>query len=395
MQGADAVIVGAGVVGAACALACTRAGLRVTVVDRGSVAAGTTGAGEGNILVSDKEPGPELDLALLSNRLWRETVPTLDGGDVELETKGGLVVTGTDRGFTSLLGLAAHQNSLGIQARPVDSTELADLEPHLRMGLPGGVFYPQDMQVQPMMAAAAMLRTARRAGAVVQLHREVTSVHRGPDGAVRGIGTPQGDIQARYVVNAAGTWSPQIAQLAGGFVPVRPRRGFILVTVPVPLLVHHKVYNADYVANVASGDEGLQSSAVVEGTRSGTILIGATREIIGFDTSLSLPALEILARQAVELFPVLAQVGLLRSYSGFRPYSPDHLPLIGFDGAVPGLLHACGHEGAGIGLATGTAQLIADAITGADSPIDAAPFFPRRFPAEPVAAEPATEGAGA
>src|SRR5689334_25387600 len=89
---ADVVIVGAGVVGAACALAAARAGLRVLVVDRGPVAGGTTGAGEGNLLVSDKQPGPELDLALLSLRAWRETAEHVEartGGGFELDLKGG------------------------------------------------------------------------------------------------------------------------------------------------------------------------------------------------------------------------------------------------------------------------------------------------------------------
>jgi D-hydroxyproline dehydrogenase subunit beta len=101
----DVVVVGAGMVGAACAYFCARAGLSVTVVERGSVAAGTTGAGEGNILVSDKEPGPELDLALLSVRLWRDLAAE-HGPAVEYERKGGLVVATTDAELAALRGLA-------------------------------------------------------------------------------------------------------------------------------------------------------------------------------------------------------------------------------------------------------------------------------------------------
>src|SRR5689334_23882874 len=103
----DVVVIGAGVVGAACALAATRAGLEVTVLDRGPVAGGTTGAGEGNLLVSDKPPGPELDFALLSLRLWRELdeyVRATTGGGFELDLKGGLVVA---EDADALPGLAA------------------------------------------------------------------------------------------------------------------------------------------------------------------------------------------------------------------------------------------------------------------------------------------------
>lgn len=377
---ADVVVIGGGIVGAACALDCSAAGLSVVVVERGAVACGTTGAGEGNILVSDKEPGPELELALLSNVRWLRIVEELER-DVELERKGGLVVAPTSAVLAPLTAFGQHQAEAGVRCEPVDGAGLREHEPHLRAGLPGGAFYPQDMQVQPMLATAAMLETARRAGAHVLAHTEVLGIRRTRSGAVAGVTTSTCSIDAPYVVNAAGTWSGAVAELAGSTLPIRPRRGFILVTAPAPLLVQHKVYNASYVADVASGASVLQSSAVIEGTRSGTILIGATREIVGFDGGLSVPALRRLATQAVELFPVLAGLHVIRAYHGFRPFMPDHLPVVGEDVLVPGLIHACGHEGAGIGLATGTSQLVADVVLGRDSPIDRAPFSPARFQA--------------
>jgi D-hydroxyproline dehydrogenase subunit beta len=139
------------------------------------------------------------------------------------------------------------------------------------------------------------------------------------------------------------------------------------------------VYSADYVANVASDSEGLELSPVVEGTKSGTVLIGASRERVGFDRTISIPVVRQLAAQAIALFPVLAGINLMRVYGGFRPYCPDHLPVIGPDPRLPGLLHACGHEGAGIGLAPATGELIADLITGRQTSVDAKPFAPDRL----------------
>ncbi|MFE3284583.1 NAD(P)/FAD-dependent oxidoreductase, partial [Streptomyces sp. NPDC059233] len=196
---------------------------------------------------------------------------------------------------------------------------------------------------------------------------------------VRGVRTPRRDLIAPAVVNAAGTWGGRIAELAGVELPVLPRRGFVLVTEPLPRVVRHKVYAADYIADVASGSAALQSSAVVEGTPSGPVLIGATRERVGFDRSLSPEALRRLASQAAALFPVLADVRVLRTYHGFRPYLPDHLPAIGPDPRRPGLLHACGHEGAGIGLAPATGLLLAATLTGADPALPLTPFRPERF----------------
>ena len=417
----DVVVVGAGAVGAACAYYAARAGLDVVVVDRGAVAGGTTGAGEGNILVSDKEPGPELDLALLSNRLWRDlagaapeggsrdgageggdgapgderagtgpggaetrvTDRPVTGGGFEFEAKGGLVVAETDEIMEALTDLAGKQ---GVEHVAVAPGQLGDYEPHLAKGLAGGVFYPQDAQVQPMLAAACLIRSgAERFGhGALMLRTGVTVTGFVRDGGrIAGVTTDHGDILAGAVVNAAGVWGGELAALAGAHVPILPRRGFILVTEPLARpLIRHKVYTAAYVTAVASDSEALQTSAVVEGTSSGPVLIGASRERVGFDRTMSVPVLERLARQAVELFPALAPYRAIRAYCGFRPYCPDHLPVIGEDPRAPGLYHACGHEGAGIGLAPATGHLIAQLLAGLRPDLDLTPFRPDRFTRE-------------
>jgi D-hydroxyproline dehydrogenase subunit beta len=373
----DAVVIGAGIVGAACCYYLARAGLKVAVIERGAVAAGTTGAGEGNILVSDKEPGPELELAQLSVRLWRQLGDEL-GPDAELEPKGGLVVAAGPEERRQLDKFAAAQAAAGVEVLYVGPAGLRDLEPHLADGLAGGVLYPEDMQVQPMMAAALMLRAARDLGAELRLHEEVTAIETAA-GRVAGVRTSAGGLSAGLVVNAAGTWAGELAARAGLALPVLPRRGFIVVTEPLPRMIRHKVYTADYVANVASGSAGLEISTVVEATASGTVLIGASRERVGFDRTSSMKIVGTLAAQAVRLFPVLAGVRAIRFYRGFRPYCPDHLPVIGPDSRLPGLLHACGHEGAGVGLAPVTGYLIAQIATGKEAPVPLAPFDPGRF----------------
>ncbi|MFI9612234.1 NAD(P)/FAD-dependent oxidoreductase [Streptomyces sp. NPDC052023] len=374
----DVVVVGAGMVGAACAFHAARAGLDVTLVDRGPVSGGTTGAGEGNVLVSDKGPGPELRLALLSARLWAQLSEEF-GTAVEYEPKGGVVVASSPGGRLALEEFATAQRAAGVEAVPVGERQLEELEPHLAPGLPGGMHYPQDAQVMPALAAAHLVRASH---ARLETCRTVTGVLRSPGGAVRGVRTDRGDIHAPAVVNAAGVWGGEVAALAGVRLPVLPRRGFVLVTEPLPRLVRHKVYAADYVADVASDSAALQTSPVVEGTAAGPVLIGASRERVGFDRSFSLPVVRALAAGAVRLFPFLERVRAIRTYAGFRPYLPDHLPAIGPDPRVPGLLHACGHEGAGIGLATGTGHLLAQVLTGQVPELDLTPFRPDRFEGE-------------
>ncbi|MGH3345758.1 MAG: NAD(P)/FAD-dependent oxidoreductase [Nocardioides sp.] len=375
----DLVVVGGGIVGAACAYYAARSGLSVTVLDRDTPGSGTTSRGEGNILVSDKGAGPELALALASRRLWLDLAAEHGPDRFELEEKGGLVVALTDADLGPLGDLADGQRDAGVTAQPVSAERLHDHEPHLAPDLAGGVLYPQDLQVQPVLAAAALLAEARRAGARVVVGEEVRGATHGRDGRVTAVLTDRATYDCGTVVNAAGTWSETVGERLGGPVPVLPRRGIILVTEPLPRVVRHKVYSADYVGNVASDDAGLETSAVVEGTRGGTVLIGASRERVGFDRSLSVDVVARLARQAVRLFPFLRDVRLMRTYAGFRPYCRDHLPVIGPDPRVPGLLHACGHEGAGIGLAPATGRVVADLVTGAEPWVDPAPFAPARL----------------
>ncbi|WP_030079946.1 NAD(P)/FAD-dependent oxidoreductase [Streptomyces baarnensis] len=375
------VVVGAGIVGAACAFHAVAAGLDVTVLDRGPVGAGTTSRGEGNILLSDKEPGPELELARLSRELWGEIAEELGPESVEFETKGGLVVASTPEALTALHAFAARQAESGVRTEPVERP--GDLEPHIAPGLPGGVHYPQDAQVQPVLAAAGLLRAAVRRGARTHTGEAVAAVT-GTGGRITGVRTADGSVLAAdAVVNAAGTWGGEVGRRLGTPVEILPRRGFVLVTEPLPPMIRRKVYSADYVANVASSDAGLETSCVVEGTRAGTILIGASRERVGFDTAMNPAVVTALAARACRLFPFLRGVHLIRAYRGFRPYCPDHLPVVGPDPRVPGVVHACGHEGAGIGLApaTGalvTAQLLGKPWRGAD-PAAHTGLLPDRF----------------
>ncbi|MFG1816147.1 NAD(P)/FAD-dependent oxidoreductase [Kribbella sp. NPDC049174] len=370
---ADVVVVGAGIVGAACAEALTAAGVKVVVVDRGAAASGTTASGEGNVLVSDKEPGPELELAIASRAEWGAVLGRLPErvADVEWESKGGVVVATTDPG--PLKAFAAKQQAAGIDARVITPAEAFELEPLLTRNVTIGVHYPDDAQVQPVLAATALLTAVRDRGGSVRPGVDALSV-RTVAGRVVGLETSAGGIACGAVLNACGPWAGAFGAAAGAPIQVLPRRGMILVTAPLPECVRHKVYDADYVGAVGSGDADLQTSTVVESTRAGTVLIGSSRERIGFDDSIRVKVMRELARKAVGLFPFLGDVPVMRAYGGFRPYAPDHLPVIGPDPRIAGLWHATGHEGAGIGLAPSTGRLITELFLGLTPHIAPDPF---------------------
>lgn len=377
----DVVVVGAGVIGAACAEALSAAGAQVTVLDRGAPSGGTTAAGEGNVLVSDKGPGPELSLAQASARRWPELLSELREefgprlAEAEWEPKGGVVVATAEDAVAPLTEFAAAQRAAGVQAREISAEEARGLEPHLTTSLTMAVHYPEDAQLQPVLAATALLAAVRARGGEVRSGTAALGVATDRAGHVSGVRTDRGTLACGAVVNACGPWAGDFARAAGAPVRVLPRRGMVLVTAPLPAgVVRHKVYDADYVGAVASADADLQTSTVVESTAGGTVLIGSSRQRVGFDETVRVDVLRELARKAARLFPVLTDVPVMRAYGGFRPYAPDHLPVIGPDPRLPGLWHATGHEGAGIGLSAATGQLLADLWAGREPVVDPEPF---------------------
>lgn len=374
-------VIGSGIVGAACALALVEGGAEVVVIDRVGVAGETSSRCEGNLLVSDKAPGAEADLAAASNAMWRVLAERLDAERpssqpaTEFEAKGGIVVA-FGGGEPALERFAEAQRATGIRAEAMDVAALAEAEPFLSREVVHAVHYPDDAQIQPSTATQALLDTAIRGGARLVIG-EVTGPL-GRTGRLSGVMTTAGPIEADVVVNCAGPWAGEVAARLGARLDIRPRRGVILVTTPMPQRVFHKVYDSDYVGAVGSGDAALQTSTVVESTPGGTVLIGSSRERVGFDGRPGVAPAAAIAAKAVRLFPFLEETLLLRSYFGFRPYAPDHLPVIGADPEISGLVHATGHEGAGIGLAPATAELVAHAVLGASTVLDPTPFLPGR-----------------
>ncbi|MFH8984904.1 NAD(P)/FAD-dependent oxidoreductase [Streptomyces varsoviensis] len=388
----DVAVVGAGVIGAACAEALTRRGARVTVLDHAPIASGTTARGEGNLLVSDKPPGPELDLARASLARWPQLLAELrdelgpERAACEYEPKGGLVVATEEAGARALGPFAAAQRAAGVRAVGLAAGDVPAYEPLVTRAVRAAVFYPEDAQLQPVLAATALLAAVRARGGAVRTGVRALGVDCRADGSVCALRTSAGPLPCGAVVNACGPWAGAFAAAAGAPLPVLPRRGLILVTAPLPPgTVRHKVYDADYVGAVGSGDAALQTSTVVEATRAGTVLIGSSRQRVGFDETVPTAVLGALARKAARLFPALRDVPVMRAYGGFRPYTPDHLPVIGEDPRRRGLWHAAGHEGAGIGLAAATGELLAELYAGEKPHLDPEPFRVARPGLEAVA----------
>jgi glycine/D-amino acid oxidase-like deaminating enzyme len=380
------LVVGAGIIGAAVAARLAAAGLDVCLLDRTGPAAGTSSAGEGNVLVSDKVPGPELALALRGVELWHQLAGEAGeaGEGLEFEAKGGLLVAHDETELEALSSFAESQRQLGVHVEIVTGDALHELEPALTESLSGGAFYDQDCQVQPMLAVDFLVRQFGARGGRLVRGAEVVGAEHDRQGAICSVRTTVGTVAVgTCVVNAAGPWAGEVARRLGTAIPVEPRRGHVLVTEPEPLFVRHKVCEAGYVGTVHDDGTALACSAVVEATRSGTLLLGSSREFVGFSRELDQSVIRTIAARAIALFPDLARARLMRAYVGFRPTTPDRLPIIGADRGIGGLYHATGHEGAGIGLALVTAEIVEALVAGQTPPMDLSPFAPERFATAP------------
>jgi len=377
----DVVVIGAGIVGAACARELAVRGVGVTLVDRGEVASGTTGLGEGNVLASDKDEGPELGLTREALAMYDEIEGRL-GHVARIRRKGALIVH-TDE--TTWAGEPARVERLlaaGLRCGLIDAEGVRKLEPALTGPILGAAWFPDDVQCAPRPITRALVREARSAGAVVRTGCAVRAIS-AHGGQVRGVRVEDGTlVEAGAVVLAAGAWSRRLADSAGLELPVEPRWGQLARLTPrrrEPPLLRRKVVDGSYLASVASADPGLEVTTVLETTWEGDVLVGSSRARRGFDSSVDPGVTEAMIRRAARLVPAVADLPVDEVWSGLRPWLPDNLPAIGPSARVRGLWVATGHEGAGIALGPVTGRVLAQAFCGETPLVDLAPFDPDRF----------------
>src|SRR4051794_6061328 len=198
-RSSDVVVVGAGIVGAACAYHLAAAGVRVRLLERSFVGSGSSGACEGNVLAWDKELERELPLALRSAELWATLAEQFDD-DFEYDRKGSIVVAETEAELAASAERARVLAGLGVAGEVLDAEALRREEPHAAHDLPGGVLYPGDAQLEPRLATAALVRAAVRLGAELSLDTPAVRIVRGADGRATGVETGEGIVAAGAVV---------------------------------------------------------------------------------------------------------------------------------------------------------------------------------------------------
>jgi glycine/D-amino acid oxidase-like deaminating enzyme len=375
------VVVGAGIVGTATAWELARRGTAVVLVDRGEVSSGTTGLGEGNVLCSDKDAGPELELTLAGRALYAE-LEALIGPEARIRRKGALIVHPDARTWAAEPARVARLVDAGVEAELLAPDAVRAREPQLTGALHGATFVPGDLQCDPRAIARALARRATVAGAQLRTHAPVEGIVV-EGGRARAVALAGGErLEADAVVLAAGPWSGPLAHRAGLALPLEPRKGqLIRLRLPEPdeTFLQHKLVDGSYLLSVASTAAGRQVSSVIETTWDGDVLAGSSRERCGFDPSVDDRLAAAIQERAATLVPALAGLARAATWVGFRPWLPDHLPAIGPSRRVPGLWVATGHEGAGVALGPISGRLIAQALSGEPTDVALTPFDPDRF----------------
>jgi glycine/D-amino acid oxidase-like deaminating enzyme len=373
----DVVVIGAGIVGTATAYELARRGIAVALLDRGGVSEGTTGLGEGNVLCSDKDAGPELDLTLAGLAVYDELEAEI-GAAARIRRKGALIVHPDARTWVAEPARAERLRAAGVDARLLDPAETRALEPRLTGELHGALFVAADLQCDPQAITRSLAALAEDLGAEVRAGVEVAAIELG-----RGVRLAGGELLAAgAVVIAAGPWSGPLAESAGLRLPLEPRKGQLTrlrLPEPDPGFLRRKIVDGSYLLSVASSSAGRQISTVVETSWDGDVIVGSSRERCGFDPDVDGGLALAVQERAARLVPDIAGLDRAATWVGFRPWLPDHLPAIGPSGVAEGVWLATGHEGAGIALGPITGRLLAQAIAGDPTSLDLTPFDPDRF----------------
>jgi sarcosine oxidase subunit beta len=381
-RGAEVVVIGAGVIGAAIAFFLARHGARPLVLEGRDAAAGSSGACEGHIFMQSKKPGLHLELALESRRLYASLAAELGPG-IDYEACGGMVAIETEAELAAMRKVTAAQRESGLEVSLLDGPEVREREPCLSESVLAAAYSPLDARVNPIHLTLALVRAAEGRGAVFAAGHPVEALEVA-GGRIRAVRSAGRRIETPLVVNAAGAAAGELARLAGLAAPITPRRGQILVTAAVPRLLRHCLISAQYIA--AKFDPGLAAKGGMgfsaEQTGEGNFLIGATREFVGFDRRTTFTGIRSIAGRIVPVIPALARVPVIRSFGGLRPYTPDGLPILGRAAGLEGFVMAAGHEGDGIALAPVTGELIADLIATGRTKFSLEPFRLERFAKE-------------
>ncbi|NPT54156.1 NAD(P)/FAD-dependent oxidoreductase [Paraburkholderia elongata] len=369
---ADVLIVGAGIVGAACAAELAALGMRVEVLDAQGIGGGATAAGMGHIVVMNDSPA-EFTLSRYSRDLWLALAPQLRMRDAFARC-GTLWVAADDEEWQAARTMHAAFEAQGVCAQLLDAFELRTSESALAHSMAGGFRIEHDSIVYaPTVAEWLLTKSSGVENIRVRLGTRVTAIN------ASGVTLADGEhISAAHVIVANGLGAQQLLRS----LPLQPKKGHLLITDRYPGLIRHQLLELGYIKS-AHHAAGTSVAFNAQPRPTGQLLIGSSRQFDMTDSAVDMPVLAQMLQRAAYYLPVLPTLSGIRAWTGFRAASPDGLPLIGPAGDFsPGVWLAVGHEGLGVTTSLASAKLLAAQITGNAAPIPFEPYLPGRFAQE-------------
>lgn len=410
----DVLILGGGVIGLACAYYLLEAGRGVTVLEQGTAGCGSSHGNCGTLTPSHAPPlampgvigpalkalfrpdaplriAPRFDPALwrwllgfarhcnwrdfraatrakapllLESRRLIESLIRKESIDCEFESRGTLYVFRDEAAFECSQWLPRALSEIGISIEMLDGNRVEAMEPALKHGAVGGYFNPDDAHLRPDRYVDALAKLVRaRGGAIVEGARVETIVRAGP--RVERVRTSRGDFSGREIVLALGAWSPSLTRNLDFRVPIQPGKGYSITFARPALAPRIPLVLKERSVCVTAWSSGYR--------------LGSTMEFSGYDASLNRARLDALRRAAAEYLREPEGPSVVEEWFGWRPMTPDDLPLIGRAPGLENLVLATGHGMLGVSLSAITGVAVRDIVTGAPSSIDPAPCDPARF----------------
>ncbi|NUK31968.1 FAD-binding oxidoreductase [Parageobacillus sp. VR-IP] len=363
----EVIIVGGGIIGSAIAYYVSKSGLSVAVLEKNELASGTSSRCDGNILAIDKDPGFDSQMSLASQKLVDELSKELEHY-FEYRAPGSILVCETEEEMIAAEKWVSRQKEAGLPFRMLDRSDIRQESPFFADDLLGGLECETDSTVNPYLFSFALAEGAKKRGAEIYTYTEVKSIKKLTTGDFE-IETSNGLFTSKKVVNAAGVWAPMVGKMLGIPIPIKPRKGHIIVASRQQPVGLRKVMEFGYLMSKFGGKRKVDPltekygvALVFEPTESQNFLIGSSREFVGFNTNVNIDVIKCMARRAIRFYPKMADMLVIRTYAGLRPWTEDHLPIISHVDEIPGFYIAAGHEGDGISLAAITGKLIDELI---------------------------------
>ncbi|MBE7103761.1 FAD-binding oxidoreductase [Bacillus cereus] len=367
MRHCDVLIIGGGIIGCSIAYYTSKYGRDVTIIEKGEFVSGTSSRCDGNILAIDKDPGFDSQMSLVSQKLVTELSEELEHS-FEYRTPGSILVCESDEEMEAAQQWVNRQKEAGLPFRMLDRQDIREESPFFADDLLGGLECATDSTVNPYLLAFSLLAESKKFGTKTFNHTEVKEIKRDIDGSFI-VETTNGTFTAKQVVNAAGVWAPKIGQMLDVNIPIEPRKGHIIVASRQQHVGSRKVMEFGYLISKFGGKRKVDAltekygvALVFEPTESQNFLIGSSREFVGFHTRINNEVIKCIANRAIRFYPKMADMMVIRSYAGLRPWTEDHLPIISRVEHIPNYFIAAGHEGDGISLAAVTGKVIEELL---------------------------------